>query len=246
MPLSDVSAVFLTHFHSDHVNGLADLWLTGWLAPFGGRTTPFQVYGPTGTQEMMTHLEAAHQADIRIRIADERLPPSGIAVSAHDVTGGVIYESGGVRVTVFDVDHGDAIKPAVGYRVDYQGRSVVISGDTRYSANLVEHATGSDVVIHEVMAVPEQRLVQSEVIRRIMNHHTSPEDVGRVFTESGARLAVYSHVIVAGYADSESGLSELIRRTRTTYAGELEVGRDLMTIDVSDTLSVRQRTPEQP
>ena len=119
----------------------------------------------------------------------------------------------------------------------------MISGDTRYSANLVEHATGSDVVIHEVMAVPEQRLVQSEVIRRIMNHHTSPEDAGRVFTESGARLAVYSHVIGA---NSESGLSELIRRTRTTYAGELEVGRDLMTIDVSDTLSVRQRTPEQP
>jgi ribonuclease Z len=122
--LSDVTAVFLTHLHSDHVNGLSDLWLTGWLPVGGpGRKTPFRIFGPVGTREMMSYLEKAHQADIRIRMADEHFPASGIAIDATDVSEGVVFDREGVRVTAFDVDHGDLIKPALGYRVDYRGRS---------------------------------------------------------------------------------------------------------------------------
>jgi ribonuclease Z len=119
-----VTAVFLTHLHSDHVNGLPDLWLTGWLPPpFGHRTEPFRIWGPAGTREMMKHLEKAFQADVRIRMADEKLPQRGVAVVAKDIVQGVVYESNNVKVTAFDVDHGDAIKPAFGYRIDYNGRS---------------------------------------------------------------------------------------------------------------------------
>lgn len=232
---AEVTAVFLTHLHSDHVNGLSDLWLTGWTFPAGARRTePFEIYGPAGTQDMMTHLREAFAADIRIRTADEHLPASGIAAHAHDVTEGVVYDHGGVRVTVFDVDHGALIKPSFGYRVDYQGRSVTLSGDTRFSKNLIAHAKGADVLIHEVMAATPKFLAGSEAVRRIMNHHSSPEDAGRVFTESGVRLAVYSHIIVAGYESPQAGLADLVRRTRTAYAGQLVVGNDLMRIQISD------------
>ena len=235
IPVADVTAVFLTHFHSDHVNGLADMWLTGWIyPPDHRRTKPFEVYGPIGTLDMMTQLEVAHAADIRMRIADEKLPPSGIAINSHDVTEGVIYDHEGVRVTVFDVDHGELIKPSLGYRIDYHGYSVVLSGDTRLSTNLIKYAKDTDVLIHEVMTVPPDMLAQSEMVRRIMDHHSSPEDAGRVFSESGARLAVYNHIIFFGYKDTQTGLSELIRKTRTTYTGKLEVGSDLMSIEVSD------------
>jgi ribonuclease Z len=235
IPLRDITAVFVTHLHSDHVNGLADLWLTGWLPPsWGGRTTAFRIFGPIGTREMMSFLEKAHQADIRIRTADEHLPASGIAIDATDVTEGVAYNQGGVRVLVFDVDHGDAIKPALGYRVEYNGQAVVLSGDTRFSTNLVKYAKGADVVVHEVMAATREALDRSEAVRRIMAHHTSPEEAGRVFAEAKPRLAVYSHIILnVDPTTPPPSIADLIRETRKTYAGALEVGTDLTAIDVT-------------
>ncbi len=231
VPLRDVNAVFLTHLHSDHVNGLSDLWLTGWLPPaFGRRISAFRIYGPTGTRDMMSHLEQAHQADIRMRMADEHLPASGIAIDATDVADGIVYERDGVRVTTFDVDHGELIKPSLGYRVDFRGRSVVLSGDTRVSTNLIAHAKGADVIIHEVMAVTDEALSQSEAARLVMAHHTSPEQAGRVFSEIKPRLAVYSHVILGAGVS----VDDLVRRTKASYAGAIEVGSDLMTIDVTD------------
>jgi len=230
VPLRDISAMFLTHFHSDHVNGLSDLWLTGWLpGEFARRITAFCIYGPTGTREMMSHLERAHQADIRIRMADENLLASGVEIDATDVTEGIVYDRDGVRVTAFDVDHGELIKPALGYRVDFRGRSVVVSGDTRFSPNLIKHAKGADVIVHEVMAAADALLAQSEAVRLVMAHHTSPEQAGRVFAEVQPRLAVYSHIILLRVSSDD-----LIRRTRTAYAGALEIGSDLMTIEVND------------
>ena len=174
VPLGAVAAVFVTHLHSDHVNGLSDLWLTGWLdTAFGRRTTPFRIFGPLGVREMMSYFEKAHQADIRIRMADEHLPASGIAIDATDVSEGVVYNRDGVRVTAFDVDHGEAIKPALGYRVDYRGLSVVMSGDTRVSTNLIKYAKGATVIVHEVMAAAADALARSAALSTIMAHHTS-------------------------------------------------------------------------
>jgi ribonuclease Z len=245
VPLRDLDVVFVTHFHSDHVNGLADLWLTGWLpAPFGGRTAPFRIFGPQGTREMMSYLEKAHQADIRVRMADEHLPASGIAVDATDVSEGIAYDREGVRVTVFDVDHGDVIKPALGYRVDYGGRSVVISGDTRFSTNLIKYAKDATLIVHEVGAAEAELLARSAPVRTIMAHHTSPEEAGRAFAAAAPRLAVFSHLVLVGDAQTPPPLpGELIRRTRTTYNGPLEVGNDLMTIELDDVPRVIRRDP---
>jgi ribonuclease Z len=233
--LRRITATFLTHLHSDHVNGLADLWLTGWIpGSFGGRTTPFRIFGPTGTREMMSHLEQAHAADIRIRTVDEKLPVDGIAIRATDVTEGVVYEQHGVRVVAFDVDHGEHIKPALGYRIDYGGHAVLLSGDTRYSQNLIKYASGVDVLVHEVMLATTQQLASPSVAAG-MAHHTSPEQAGEVFAAVKPRLAVYSHLALFG-----NSTNELIRRTRTTYAGPLEVGEDLMQIDVTTSPVVRR------
>src|SRR5712691_10787341 len=235
-----VTAVFLTHLHSDHIVGIPDLWLTGWLpAP---STEPFRLWGPTGTKEMMANLEKAYQADIRIRIEDEKLPPQGVAVLAEDITEGVVYEKNGVKVTAFDVDHG-LVKPALGYRIDYGGRSVVISGDTRFSENLIRFATGTDVVVHEVAAVKEELLSKSERVRRVMGHHTTPEEAGTVFARVKPKLAVYTHIgLFTIDPISAPTIEDLIALTRKTYAGPLEVGEDLLTIKVGDTVEVQRFT----
>lgn len=148
-PIKEVRNIFLTHLHSDHLVGLPDLWLTGWLD--GRPTRPLRVWGPRGTQAMMGHLEQAFQYDIRIRLYDDRTPPEGVVVIAEDISEGVIYERDGLKVTAIEVDHAP-IYPAFGYRVDYAGHSVVISGDTRFSENLISKAQGADVIIHEVIA----------------------------------------------------------------------------------------------
>ena len=245
MPLRAVTGVFLTHFHSDHTVGLPDLWLTGWLSPrFGGRMTPFRIWGPTGTQELMSGLETAYQADIKIRIEDQNYGREGISIVAEDIAEGVVFERNGVRVTAFDVDHGDVIKPALGYRVEYGGRSVVISGDTRFSENLIQFSTGADLLIHEVGAAKAELLAKSEGARGIIAHHTTPEEAGMVFDRIRPRLAVYSHVVLL--FDPTIGaptIEELEARTRTTYSGLLETGEDLMTIEVADDIVVRRFTP---
>jgi ribonuclease Z len=236
IPFSKVSSLFLTHLHSDHVVGIPDLWLTGWLGgPFGRRTTPFHVIGPSGTKELMSNLERAYAADIHIRIADEKYPPEGVKIVTEEFTAdGVVYERDGVRVTAFEVDHGDEIKPAYGYRVDYKGHSVVISGDTRFNDNVIKYAAGADVLVHEV-AVVRPELLKDPQVQRVMAHHTSPQEAGTVFSRAHPKLAVYTHlVLLEGPKIPAVTVEELVAQTRETYSGPLEVGDDLMSIDIDD------------
>ena len=173
----DIQGVFLTHLHSDHLVGFPDLWLTGWH--FGNRDAPLRVWGPRGTARMMSHLEQAFDFDIKIRLYDDRPLPEGIIIEARDIVEGVVYEKNGVKITAFEVDHAP-INPAFGYRIDYANRSVVLSGDTRLSENLIKYAKGADLLIHEVVA--------SELFKRLRNndersktviaHHTTPEQAG--------------------------------------------------------------------
>ena len=241
IPLRNVDAVFLTHFHHDHIVGLPDMWMTGWIPPpFGRRQVPYEVWGPNGTASMLEHLEKAFALNTSIRIPDELLPPAGIEMVAHEFhEDGVVYEAGGVAVTAFAVDHGDLIKPSYGYRIDYDGRSVVISGDTKFDENLIEAAQGADLIVHEVALASEELLESSEQFRRIVAHHTTPEEAGIVFDRVGPKLAVYTHLVMLSGPDiPEAPLASLITRTRTNYDGPLIIGEDLMSFLVGDTVSV--------
>ncbi len=243
MALSDVDATFLTHFHHDHLIGLDDVWMTGWLPnPFGRRSAPMQVWGPTGTANLLSSLEKAFELNTSTRIPDELLGPEGIKFLAHEFSeDGVVYEKDGVKVTAFTVNHGDLIKPAYGYRVDYDSRSVVISGDTKFDRNLIAAAKGTDLIVHEVALASEELLASSEQFRRIVAHHTTPEEAGIVFAEVNPKLAVYTHfVILSGPTIPEAPLSSLIPRTRTNYDGPLVIGEDLMSFDIGDTISISQ------
>jgi ribonuclease Z len=241
--LSAIDAVFLTHFHHDHLVGLPDIWMTGWIPPpFGRRSVPFEVWGPTGTASLLKNLEEAFALNTSIRIPDELLVPAGIEMVAHEFDAdGVVYEKDSVKVTAFAVDHGDLIKPAYGYRVDFDGRAVVISGDTRFDKNLIAAANGADLIVHEVALASDELLASSEQFRRIVAHHTTPEEAGIVFAEVKPKLAVYTHlVILSSRTIPEAPLPSLITRTRTNYDGPLVIGEDLMSFIVDDTISISQ------
>jgi ribonuclease Z len=241
IPLGKVSHVFLTHLHSDHVVGLPDLWLTGWLGTnFGRRTAPLDLYGPEGVSRLAEGLTHAFAWDIAVRSPLNTQPDSSTLLRAQTIQEGIVYDRDGVRITAFRVDHADNIPEAYGYRLDHAGRSVVISGDTRYNDNLIRHAKGTDVLVHEVAVASAQLLSSSPMARMIQGVHTSPEDAGRVFTAASPKLAVYTHLILLPNTPEAAPvlMQDLVARTRTTYTGDLEVGEDLMTITIGDEIRV--------
>jgi ribonuclease Z len=247
IPLGRIDALFLTHYHSDHTSGLPDIWLTGWLG-IGQRTGPLHVIGPEGAKALMAGLQQAYAADVKIREADEKLSPETIAVQVEEFNkDGVVYERDGVRVTAFEVNHGDAIKPAYGYRIDYQGHSAVISGDTRFNQNVIKYGTAADVLIHEV-AMTNPDMLNIPVIQRIIAHHTSPREAGTVFARAHPKLAVFSHIVLIGSDKAAApGLTELVAETRRTYQGPLVVGEDLMSFDIGDGgVAVYRGGPDSP
>jgi ribonuclease Z len=240
VPLGRIDVQFLSHYHSDHTSGVPDVWLTGWLSSdFGRRTAPYRVIGPEGAKRLMENLERAYADDIRIRHADEKFPLSGIATDVTEfVSDGVVYEKDGVRVIAFEVDHGDVIKPCYGYRFEYGGRAAVLSSDTRYNANVIKHGAGADLLVHEV-ASARPELMNDAAVQRIIGHHTTPREAGRVFTQTKPKLAVYTHLVLIGSRHvAAPTVDEVVAETRETYSGPLITGEDLMAFEIGDTVSV--------
>ncbi|MGH9669562.1 MAG: MBL fold metallo-hydrolase [Terriglobales bacterium] len=218
--LKQVRAVFLTHLHSDHISGLPDLFTSTWIF---GRTTPLELYGPKGTKAAAHGLIRFLKEDIHIRRdLTEMHPAAGAEINTHEVREGVVYQDEDVTVTAFAVDH-RPVEPAFGYRFDSGGKSIVISGDTRPSENLIRHAQGVDVLVHEVY-LPEylDKVDTPEVAARLKAYHSSPEEVGDVAQRAGVKLLVLTH-LVPGNEDKA-----ILERVSKKFSGKVVAGKDLM------------------
>jgi ribonuclease Z len=204
-----------------------------------GRDKGFEMWGPPGTARMIAGMRAMYAFDIEHR-SNKFNDPRNLDVAVTEIRDGVIYERDGVKVTAFSVWHDDG-NPAFGYRVDYRGRAVVMSGDTTYSENLVKNAQGVDLIVHNVIAMSE-RLTQAPEMKPVLGKLTSPEQGARVFMEAKPRLAVYSH-IVKKELHGEHGDGVIMERTRAAgYRGPLEMGHDRMVIEIGTALRVLQPT----
>jgi len=222
LPIDGVTALFITHLHSDHTLGLPDLIFTSWVM---GRKQPLAAYGPHGLQNMTDHLVAAWAQDIEVRTKGlEKRTPGGYRVDVHEIRPGVVYDSGGVRVTAFVVEHG-TWREAYGYRIDAPGRSVVISGDTKPSENLVRAAAGADVLVHEVYPEPRTAPNPTESATwptYMRDFHTSDVEVGQLAARLQPKLLILTHIIRRGATDEE-----LLANVRKSFGGRAVVGHDL-------------------
>jgi ribonuclease Z len=237
---TNVSKVFLTHVHSDHTEGLPELWMNEVTWENRG-STPLSVWGPpeaapnqpSGTADLTSDVANAFATNTHIRRdLVEHLPGGGIQFQTTEIASeGVVYQNNGVTVTAFLVDHG-VVKPAYGYRVDYQGHSVTFSGDTTFTPNLVKYAQGTDVLVHEVLLSPPGATPAND---DILSYHSTPEQAAATFTQAAPKLAVYTHIV----DQTGGGAPAIINRTRAAgYAGPLEVGQDLTLIEIGDSVSV--------
>ena len=249
VPIGRIDVQLLTHYHSDHTSGIPDVWLTGWLqSHFGTRKAPYCVIGPTGARELMENLERAYALDIKIRTADEKLPLAGIAINTVEFDrGGVVYDEGGVKIVAFEVDHGDVIKPCYGYRFEYAGRTAVFSSDTRYNQNVIKYGAGADLLVHEV-ASARPELMKEAYVQRIIGHHTTPRDAGRVFAQAKPKLAAYTHIVLLGNERvPPPTIEDVLAETRQTYSGPLAAGEDLMAFEIGEKVTVRRyEAPARP
>jgi ribonuclease BN (tRNA processing enzyme) len=219
-----VTALFLTHLHSDHTLGLPDLMFTSWVM---GRQAPLHIIGPRGTRAMTDHLVAAWVEDIAVRTEGlERGVPGGFRVAVEEVDSGVVYDSAGVRVTAIPVVHG-SWRQAFAFLVDAPGKRILLSGDTRPSQALARAAGGVDILIHEVYPSsrlqPEPRPGGELWPEYMRSFHTSDVELGRLAAEVRPGLLVLTHIVRMGASDAE-----LLAGVRQGgFSGRTVVGRDL-------------------
>jgi ribonuclease Z len=209
IPVQRLGAVFLTHFHSDHIGDLGEFNMMTWAQ---GRPAPLDVYGPEGVEQVVEGFSIAYALDSSYRTAHhgaDYLNPEKGRMIAHEVALGEglvpVLEQDGLKVSMFIVDH-KPIAPAVGYRFDYKGRSVVVSGDTVADENLIAAAKNADVLLHEVLARDMVKQMENtarnlgikqlaKVMFDIQDYHTSPVEAAEVANKANVRELVLYHLV---------------------------------------------------
>lgn len=246
-PIAKLRGVYLTHLHSDHIDGLGELLLQTWVG--GSRGTPLPVSGPPGTERVIAGLAETYAIDRGFRIAHHGpavVRPEGAGASAQIVAlppgapSMVVYDRNGVRITAILVDH-RPIAPAYGYRIDYKGRSIALSGDTVYAPGFVAAAKGVDVMFHDALNAKMVGQISATLARRgnadgarimhdIPGYHASPEDAARAAKDAGAKRLVLYHMV----PPVPSRLIEplFLGDAGKVYAGPLELARDGMIVSL--------------
>ena len=231
LDLGAIRNVFLTHQHSDHNADYGNLLLLAWAGPLHSRV---DTWGPPPLKEMTRLFLEMNNYDIRTRMADEGRPPLAPLIVPHELTTpGVVMQDARVKVTAALVQH-PPVSPAFAYRFDCPDRSIVFSGDTRPSENLVALAHGADVLVHEVMYLPAlDKLIATEPnAKRLREHllasHTTTDQVGHIATEAGVKTLVLSHFVPGGYPP----IPDEVWRDAVAphFKGHLIVGHDLLEI----------------
>jgi ribonuclease Z len=243
-----IDAILLTHFHSDHIGGLGEMMLQRW----GGAShkDPVPVFGPQGVESVVQGFNDAYALDKKYRIAhhgEATMPPTGAGGVARPFTidgpewSQVVLEQDGLIITAFAVNHAPVF-PAAGFRFDYRGRSVVISGDTAPSATLAKYARGADVLFHEGLQVSmvavlhdaaerHGRAGAAKITADIPSYHTTPEDAARIAQQAGVRQLVFYHTIpVLPFAYVNA---TFLGDAPKIFTGPIVVGKDGMMVSLA-------------
>ena len=259
VPLGQLEGVFVTHFHSDHIAELGELNLQSWVA---GRSAPLKVYGPPGIERVIAGFNQAYAHDTAYRtlhhgadlLALHAAGMEAITVTIPPDNGtGVVLEADGVKITAIRVKH-DPVKPAYGYRFDFRGRSIVISGDTAADQNLATAAKGADVLVHDALnpqmvKALEDALTRSanlraaKIMQDIPGYHASPLDAASIANTAGVRLLVFTHMVPM--LPNQAAERMFLNGVRAARPHGVELGHDGRLIRLPGNSTVLQTTTLQ-
>lgn len=235
---ANLKVAFVTHLHSDHTAGYSDLIFTGWTS---GRSTPLEVYGPTGLQSMTEHILQAYRIDIQTRTnpeGNQRVIGEGWKVNAHEIKPGVIYKDANVTVTAFATKHA---MESYGYRFDTPDRSIVISGDTNPTEETIKACNGCDVLIHEAQMLELYTKMPERLHSFVAKYQTTTEQLAALATKAKPKLLVVYHTIgfrpgitppkslssLIGTGPSRTTPEVLQEEIGSRYSGQFVIGQDL-------------------
>jgi ribonuclease Z len=228
-PGRDLDALLLTHLHSDHLVDLYQLIVSSWHQ---GRDRPLPVYGPPGTRRYVEGLMALWEPELSQRVAHERRPSTAaLEVAVTEIAAGQVLAFGGLSVRVVEVDH-KPVRHAYGFVFEAGGKKLVLSGDTRRCAALIDAAQGADLLVHEVFIHREMPVVEgvrsAETVAKVAGYHTLSDEVGKIATEAGVKALALTHFVPPA-ADRAALLAEVA----ADYAGPLVLAEDLLRIDLA-------------
>ena len=239
--VGSVDALFLTHFHSDHIGDVGELMLQRWTSE--GAAVPLPVYGPPGIDTVIEGFKHAYTLDKGYRVAhhgEEAMPSSGFGAEVHAFNLGsdlmsseTVYQNGDVEVIAFNVDH-MPVFPAVGYRVNYKERSLVITGDTVYTESLVHHSMKADLLISEALNHEYSQMISdastekdnnlSIVAKDIKTYHIRPDEVGIVARDADVSYLLVTHILPP--IPAKILKNGFLRDTKEIYKGDVYLAND--------------------
>ena len=227
---SEIDVVFLTHMHSDHIVDLYQLYISGWHQ---GRDSKFKVVGPRGIKAFFDNLLTAFRSELDGRIQWEKRPNmQGLEYEITEIDDRFTFSSDDISILPFEVDH-FPVEPAYGYQIKYTQKNVekvvVISGDTRKSENLIQHANGADALVHEVfvdLEFDEKRMSQ-ETLVNVCDYHTTPKEVGEIANIANVKKLILTHFVPPVF-DQKKVINDISQ----AYKGEIIIGEDLMSVDI--------------
>lgn len=237
-----VSDVLFTHHHYDHNGAFFDVFITSWrthVTPervFHGRSVPMRVYGPETTKDIIGKMRESFEFDVKLRVSYNLSDEAGSRIEYTECNEGVVYDQDGIRITAFEVDH-RPVYPAIAYKFEYNGKSVVISGDTIPVPNMIKYGRGVDLLVHEAYnkawldGLIEQYPEQAKALSNPAKYHTTTLEAADIARQTGAKHLVLTHHIPAPAATEEAERA-YIAGMRDIYSGPITVGRDLMMFDL--------------
>ncbi len=225
-----------THFHSDHITDFGEVMINR-FALFGA-DKPLPVIGPVGVEKMVANLMSAYAPDKRYRIEHHgwAVSEQGYEVDVKESRPGVVHDEDGLKITMFEVDHRPVV-PAVAYRFDYKGQSVVVSGDTKKVPQMAEMSEGCDILVHEAMnpdllatarGVANTNERTKKMSADILDYHTMTDEVAEIACDAGVKKLVLTHMVPSPMNIAMEAM--FVRGMRKIYKGPIKVGRDLMEV----------------
>jgi ribonuclease Z len=246
LPAQNLSAILLTHFHSDHIGDLGEALGQSWVA---GRNHKINVYGPPGVGQVLEGFTRAYSLDTGYRVqhhGEEWMPRAAAGAIGQPIrlksneAAELVFERNGLKVTAFKVEH-DPASPAYGYRFEYRGRVVVVSGDTARSENLARHAMGADLLIHDVIAKNLLQMAASnfdqagnrrraKLARDIVTYHASPLEAAEIAASAKVETLVFTHMVPP--PTSPQIEQAFLRGVSDVFKGKVVLGTDGMRFDL--------------